>query len=61
MKPPIIPLDRPITIGDWRKGRAERRRAGLLVAPATIRHAEGSSDTRLRAAFGGQRAPLSRK
>lgn len=58
MKPPIIPLDQPITIADWRKGRTERRRVGLLVAPATIRRAEGSSDPRLRPAFGGERAPL---
>ena len=57
MKPPTIPLDQPITIEDWRKGRAARRQAGLLVAPATIRRAEGSSDSRLRAAFGGERAP----
>ncbi len=58
MKPPIIPINQPITIEDWRKGRAERRRVGLLVAPATIRREEGSSDKQLRAAFRGQRAPL---
>ena len=44
MNPPPIPIDHPITIDDWRKGRAERRRVGLLVAPATIRRAEGSAD-----------------
>ena len=61
MKPPTIPIDQPITIEDWRKGRAERRRVGLLVAAATIRRTEGSSDQRLRAAFGGERAPLAGK
>ena len=58
MNPPPIHIDQPITIEDWRKGRAERRRVGLLVAPATIRRAEGSADQRLRAAFGGLRAPV---
>ena len=61
MKPPTIPLAQPITIEDWRKGRAARRRVGLLVAPATIRRTEASSDSRLRAAFGGERAPLAGK
>ena len=61
MNPPPIPIDQPITIEDWRKGRAERRRVGLLVAPPTIRRAEGSADQRLRAAFGGKRAPLAER
>ena len=53
MNPPPIPIDQPITIEDWR--------VGLLVAPATIRRAEGSADSRLRAAFGGRRAPLAER
>lgn len=57
MKPPVIPMNRPITLDDWMKGREARRATGLLVAPAVIRRAESSSDHRLRKAFGGRRAP----
>ncbi len=52
----------PIVIGweDWRASRAKKRealrRAGL-DAPSRRKKAVGTSDLRLRRAFGGERAP----
>lgn len=57
-KPPVIRMNEPITLEDWEKGREARRLSGLKVAPASIRRKESSSDKRLRAAFGGKRAPV---
>ncbi|HSI65434.1 MAG TPA: hypothetical protein VLE43_20070 [Candidatus Saccharimonadia bacterium] len=57
-KPPVIRMNEPITLDDWEKGREARRLSGLKVAPASIRRKESSSDKRLRAAFGGNRAPV---
>ena len=57
-KPPVIRMNEPITLDDWEKGREARRVSGLKVAPASIRRKESSSDKRLRAAFGGKRAPV---
>jgi predicted kinase len=34
-RPPVIPMNRPITFEDWKKGREARRRNGLKVVPAT--------------------------
>lgn len=57
MNEPVIPMNRPITLDDWERGRAERKRLGNLVAPGPCRRKESSADRRLRAAFGGERAP----
>lgn len=55
--PPVIRMNEPITLEDWEKGREARRLGGLKIASASIRRKESSSDKRLRAAFGGKRAP----
>jgi hypothetical protein len=57
MKVPVIPMNGPITLEDWMKGREARRATGLLVAPAVIRREKSSSDKRLKKAFNGKRAP----
>ncbi len=57
MKVPVIPMDRPITLKDWLKGREARRATGMLVAPEVIRREKSSSDKRLRKEFAGRRAP----
>jgi hypothetical protein len=40
---------------DWVAGRKQRRKTGMLVAPAIIRRESSSSDKRLRALYNGQR------
>ncbi len=57
MNEPIIPMDRAITLEDWERGRAARKRIGELVAPGSCRRKQSADDRRLRAAFGGERAP----
>ena len=42
---------------EWQAGRQARREASLRVGKPVCRRQESSSDRRLRAAFGGQRAP----
>jgi hypothetical protein len=56
--PPVIRMNEPITLDDWEKGCEARRLGGLRIAYASIRRKESSSDKRLRAAFGGKRAPV---
>ena len=52
---PIIPKGRPISWGDWLKGRRARRETGNRVAPEIIRRPGSSSDKRLRKLFHGER------
>lgn len=50
-----IPIDRPISSGDWLKGRRARRELSERVAPGVSRRTESSSDRKLREAFKGER------
>ena len=57
MNEPVIPMNRPITLEDWERGRAARKRVGELVAPGSCRRKQSADDRRLRTAFGGVRTP----
>lgn len=48
-------MHEPMAWEDWLKGRRARRETGEKVAPTIIRRETGSSDKRLREAFGGER------
>lgn len=53
-----IPMNEPISFEDWVAGIPERRRISEEAAPGPARRTEGGGDDqRLRAAFGGKRAP----
>ncbi len=52
-----IPMNGPISFEDWRAGIAERRLISEAASPGPARREESSNDERLRAAFGGKRAP----
>ena len=53
-----IPMYEPISFEDWVAGIPERRRISEEAAPGPARREEGGADdARLRAAFGGKRAP----
>lgn len=42
---------------EWQSRRQELRKISRKICPAGLRRKESSSDRRLRAAFGGKRAP----
>jgi hypothetical protein len=49
--------DRRLTWEEWQSKRHALREQTLRVGPAVTRRKESSSDTRLRGAFNGKRAP----
>ena len=49
--------DRRLTWEDWQSRRQALRKQTRLVGSAVTRRKESSSDSRLRAAFNGKRAP----
>ena len=54
-KAPSIPIDRPISWGDWQRGRRARRETSKQAAPGIVRRKTSSSDRRLRKLFKGRR------
>lgn len=52
---PSIPINRPISWGDWLRGRRARRETSKQVAPGMVRRKRGSSDRRLRKLFKNRR------